>query len=180
MNETLSIKTANPNDENVAAIIDELSANLYRRFGSDGKNSFNDWIQNNPKYVFVIAEIGNEIVGCGAIRPISEKVGEVKRMFSKYPGMKIGQTILSYLETKARELGYEELILETRIQNEEAKRFYLKSNYKTIPNYGKYVNKPEAICFGKFLNQNYKTKISEYPTGKNEKTTSVDPSKRNG
>ncbi|HSD08249.1 GNAT family N-acetyltransferase [Flavobacterium sp.] len=154
MIQTLSIKIANPDDENVIVIIEELSANLYRRFGSDGRNSFNDWKQNNPKYIFVIAEIDNKIVGCGAIRPITEKVGEVKRMFSKYPGKKIGQTILSYLENKGREVGYEELVLETRIQNEEAKRFYLKSNYKTIANYGKYVDRPEAICFGKFLNQN--------------------------
>ncbi|KIQ18856.1 GCN5 family acetyltransferase [Flavobacterium sp. MEB061] len=146
----MSIKITNPN-EKVAAIIDELSGNLYLRFGSDGKNSFTDWQQNNSKYVFVVAEIKNEIVGCGAIRPISETVGEVKRMYSKYPRKKIGKTILAFLEDIASKSGYEELILETRIKNTEATQFYEKQNYKVIPNYGKYKDRPEAICFGKSL-----------------------------
>ena len=150
MTETISIKITNPN-EKVAAIIDELSANLYLRFGSDGKNSFTDWQQNDSKYIFVVAEINNEIVGCGAIRPISETVGEVKRMYSKYPRKKIGKTILAFLEDIALKSGYEELILETRIKNTEATQFYEKQNYKVIPNYGKYTDRPEAICFGKSL-----------------------------
>lgn len=150
MTETISIKITNPN-EKVAAIIDELSANLYLRFGSDGKNSFTDWQQNNSKYVFVVAEIKNEIVGCGAIRPISETVGEVKRMYSKYPRKKIGKTILAFLEDIASKSGYEELILETRIKNTEATKFYEKQDYKVIPNYGKYKDRPEAVCFGKSL-----------------------------
>ena len=150
MTETISIKITNPN-EKVAAIIDELSANLYLRFGSDGKDSFTDWQQNDSKYIFVVAEINNEIVGCGAIRPISETVGEVKRMYSKYPRKKIGRTILAFLEDIALKSGYEELILETRIKNTEATQFYEKQNYKVIPNYGKYKDRPEAICFGKSL-----------------------------
>ena len=150
MTEIISIKITNPN-EKVAAIIDELSANLYLRFGSDGKDSFTDWQHNNSKYVFVVAEINNEIVGCGAIRPISETVGEVKRMYSKYPRKKIGKTILAFLEDIASKSGYEELILETRIKNTEAMQFYEKQNYKVIPNYGKYKDRPEAICFGKSL-----------------------------
>ncbi|PKB17552.1 GNAT family N-acetyltransferase [Flavobacterium sp. 5] len=151
MTKTLSIKIANPNDEKAAAIIEELSANLYLRFGSDGKNSFTDWEYNNSKYVFVVAELNNEIVGCGAIRPISETIGEVKRMYSKLPRNKIGETILNFLEHHAIKIGYSELILETRLKNQEATQFYTKKEYKIIPNYGKYIDKPEAICFGKSL-----------------------------
>ncbi|MEO8532261.1 MAG: GNAT family N-acetyltransferase [Flavobacterium sp.] len=152
MSGNLSIKTANPKDEKVQAIIEELSENLYLRFGSDGKNSFTDWEQNNPRYVFAIAELDDKIVGCGAIRPISKKAGEVKRMYSKYPGKGVGKNILSFLENKAKERGYKELVLETRIKNEEAVAFYLKSGYTVISNYGKYKDRPEAICFGKLLN----------------------------
>lgn len=146
-----SIKTANPSDEKVAAIIEELSINLYLRFGSDGKNSFTDWQYNNPEFIFVIAEFEDEIVGCGAIRPTSNNTGEVKRMYSKFPGKKIGQTILAFLEEKAKTIGYTDLILETRIKNQEAIQFYQKQGYNTIPNYGKYIDRPEAICLGKSL-----------------------------
>lgn len=147
----LSIKISNPNDPSAHSIIEELSQNLYERFGSDGKSSFTDWEYNSPRYIFVIAELNAEIVGCGAIRPLTEKTGEVKRMFAKYPRKNIGQSILSFLEAKAKELNYEELVLETRVKNEEACSFYLKSNYIKIPNYGKYVNRLDAICFQKTL-----------------------------
>ncbi|MBF4517493.1 GNAT family N-acetyltransferase [Flavobacterium sp. ANB] len=150
MIESISIKITNP-DEKVAAIIDELSANLYLRFGSDGKNSFTDWQYENSKFVFVIAEIDNEIVGCGAIRPIDDTIGEVKRMYSKFPGKKIGQTILAFLEDKAKTIGFTDLVLETRIKNQDAIQFYQKQGYKVIQNYGKYSDRPEAICFGKSL-----------------------------
>jgi ribosomal protein S18 acetylase RimI-like enzyme len=147
----LAIKISNPNDPSAYSIIEELSQNLYERFGSDGKNSFTDWEYNNPKYLFVVAELDAEIVGCGAIRPLSDKTGEVKRMFAKYPRKNIGQSILSFLETKAKELNYEELVLETRVKNKEACSFYLNSSYIKIPNYGKYVNRLDAICFQKNL-----------------------------
>jgi len=154
MTQSISIKIVNPNNEKVLAITEELSENLYLRFGSDGKNSFQDWENENSKFVFVIAKINNEIVGCGAIRPIDENIGEVKRMYSKYPGKKIGQTILGFLENEAVNLGYANLVLETRVKNESAVHFYQKQGYKVIPNYGKYTDRPEAICLGKSLNQN--------------------------
>jgi N-acetylglutamate synthase-like GNAT family acetyltransferase len=151
MSENILIQTADPNDEKVQKIIDELSANLFARFGSDGKNSFIDWQINNPKFVFVIAEIENEIVGCGAIRPIEENIGEVKRMYSKFSGKKIGQSILDFLEEKAKTIGFKELVLETRVKNNQATQFYQKQGYKVTPNYGKYIDRPEAICFRKSL-----------------------------
>jgi len=154
MKELISIKIENPDDEKVLAITEELSENLYIRFGSDGKNSFQDWENENSKFVFVVAEINTEIVGCGAIRPIDTTTGEVKRMYAKYPGKKIGQTILDFLENKALNLGYTNLILETRVKNESAVQFYQKQGYKIIPNYGKYTDRPEAICLEKSLNQN--------------------------
>ncbi|PBJ13760.1 GNAT family N-acetyltransferase [Flavobacterium sp. ACN6] len=153
MTELISIKITNPNNEKVLGIVDELSANLYLRFGSDGKNSFTDWEYNNSNFVFVTAEIEDEIVGCGAIRPIDANAGEVKRMYSKYPGKKIGQTILAFLENKAKEIGYTNLVLETRLKNDMAIQFYQKQGYNVIPNYGKYIDRPEAICLGKSLNR---------------------------
>ncbi|MEP6805217.1 MAG: GNAT family N-acetyltransferase [Flavobacterium sp.] len=154
MTEPISIKIVNPDDEKVLAITEELSENLYLRFGSNGKNSFQDWQNNNSKFIFVIAQINDEIVGCGAIRPIDENTGEVKRMYSKFPGKKIGKTILLFLEEEAATLGYTDLVLETRLKNESAIQFYQKQGYKIIPNYGKYTDRPDAICLGKSLNQN--------------------------
>ncbi|WDF59012.1 GNAT family N-acetyltransferase [Flavobacterium sp. KACC 22758] len=151
MTEDISIKVINPDDEKATSILEELSSNLYLRFGSDGRNSFTDWQNNNAKFVFVTAELNNEIIGCGAIRPIEGNIGEVKRMYSKFRGKKIGQTILAFLEKEAKKIGFTELVLETRVKNLEAVEFYKKQQYNIIPNYGKYIDRPEAICFGKSL-----------------------------
>lgn len=151
MSLNFSIQIINPNDEKAISIIDELSENLFTRFGSDGRNSFTDWENDNLKFVFVTAEINTEIVGCGAIRPISENTGEIKRMYAKYAGKEIGKTILTFLENKAKQLNYTKLILETRLKNEQAVTFYKKQGYAIIPNYGKYINRPEAVCLGKSL-----------------------------
>ncbi|MBW1657812.1 GNAT family N-acetyltransferase [Flavobacterium quisquiliarum] len=151
MTENISIKITNPDSDEAFPILEELSANLHLRFGSDGRNSFTDWENNNESFVFVVAEMNNEIVGCGAVRPINKTIGEVKRMYSKFSRKKIGQTILTFLEKEAKKIGFTELVLETRVKNESAVHFYQKQQYKVIPNYGKYINRPEAICFGKTL-----------------------------
>lgn len=151
MTKNISIEIINPNNEKASSIIDELSSNLFVRFGSDGKNSFTDWENDNSKFVFAVAVQNDEIVGCGAIRPIDENVAEVKRMYSKLPRKRIGQMILSFLEEKAKIIGYANLVLETRLKNDEAVSFYQKQGYKVISNYGKYKDRPEAICFGKSL-----------------------------
>jgi len=147
----IEIIITTPNDENVIPLLEELSVNLGNRFGSDGKNSFQEWENMNSKFVFVKACKNFETIGCGAIRPITENIAELKRMFSKYYRKGIGEKVLNYLENKAKELEYKEIWLETRKLNQEACAFYLKNGYKKISNYGKYVGDEKAICFGKLI-----------------------------
>lgn len=146
---TLQIIETKPTDIEVQPLIEALSTELEKRFGSSGKNSFQDWEMKNRKFVFVKAFLANETVGCGAIRPISNKIAELKRMYSRYYRKGIGKQVLIYLENKAKELGYQEIWLETRKLNQEACNFYLKNGYKLITNFGKYAGNEEAICFGK-------------------------------
>lgn len=147
----MRIIETSPNDPEVQPLIEALSNNLESRFGSSGKNSFQNWEFDNSQYVFVKCIIENEVVGCGALRPLSNEIAEIKRMYSKYSRKGIGNQILSYLENKAMNLGFSKIYLETRKLNAEACSFYLKNNYDVIPNYGKYVNNNLAICFGKNL-----------------------------
>lgn len=145
------IEKTSPADIEVLPLIEMLSAELFRRFGSSGKDSFQDWDFANPKYIFLKAVSDKETVGCGAIRPLSEKIAEIKRMFAKYPRKNIGRAILQKLEENAQKLGFEEIWLETRADNEEACRFYQKNGYRKIENYGKYIGRKDAVCFGKKL-----------------------------
>lgn len=148
----MKIIEKSPNEIDAILLMDELSKNLESITSNSGKSSFNSNDVCIPRSLFVIAyDDEEEAVGCGCIRPINECVAEVKRMFAKTRAIGIGTEILFYLETQAQKLGYSALWLETRIINERAVSFYKNRGYYQIPNYGKYLNNPEAICFEKKL-----------------------------
>ena len=148
----MKIIEKNPNEPDAIFLMEELSETLEIITGASGKNSFNSEDVCVPRSLFVIAyDKKDEAVGCGAIRPIDENIAEVKRMFAKVKTKGVGTQILSYLEMKAKKLGYSSLWLETRLINERAVSFYRRRGYSEIPNYGKYINNLEAICFEKKL-----------------------------
>ncbi|MGN0977275.1 MAG: GNAT family N-acetyltransferase [Faecousia sp.] len=55
------------------------------------------------------------------------------------------------LEEKALEFGYRQLLLETRVQNVHAIRFYESCGYVRCDSYGVYQGKKNACCFSKNL-----------------------------
>lgn len=141
-----------PNIQDAIELMEELSKSLETITGNSGKGSFDANDVCVPRSLFVIAyDEEGKAIGCGAIRPINEDIAEVKRMFAKTKGIGVGSEILHYLEEQAQKLGYSALWLETRLINERAVAFYEKRGYYRISNYGKYVNRSEAVCFEKKL-----------------------------
>jgi GNAT superfamily N-acetyltransferase len=101
----------------------------------------------------VIAYLGEEPVGCGAIKPYDNHTMEVKRMFvpPEHRGKSIASLVLAELEKWAIELNYDSTILETGIKQPEAIRLYEKNKYSLIPNYGQYIGVESSVCFQKEL-----------------------------
>ena len=110
---------------------------------------------NNPesiKHVLVLYD-GDTPVSCGAIREHSEGTAEVKRMYTKpeFRGKGYGKLILKELEEWARELNYENLILETAINLKPAVGLYTNHGFTKIPNYGQYEKVETSVCFKKVI-----------------------------
>ncbi len=147
--------TITPEDPTSAVscqLMDELSAILTGITGDSGRSSFDPNDVRVPKALFVVARNeGGQAIGCGAFRPLREGIAEIKRMYSRPGSAGVGSTILAYLETEAASMGYKALWLETRLVNERAVRFYERRGYSRIPNYGKYIGNPKAVCFEKRL-----------------------------
>lgn len=101
----------------------------------------------------VVAYLDNRAVGCGAIKPYSGKIIEIKRMFvlPDCRGQGIAGTVLAELERWAAELCFAEAILETGKKQPEAIRLYEKSGYSLIPNYGQYQGIENSVCMSKRL-----------------------------
>ena len=103
----------------------------------------------------VIGYLNDIPVGCGAFRIIDTLTVEIKRMMV-IPGSRgsgIAGMILNELEIWAVEKGFSRSVLETGIKQPEAIRFYSKSGYSTIDNYGPYVGNTNSICMGKKMIQ---------------------------
>jgi len=148
----MRIEAADPSAPLVLSLLDQLSDTLTFITGDSGRASFNPADVAVHGALFAVAyDSDGTPVGCGAYRPLCEEIAEVKRMFAA-PGSKgVGAAILAFLEQNAAADGYRELWLETRLVNDRAVRFYEKHGYSRIPNFGKYVGRPEAVCLGKAL-----------------------------
>ncbi len=147
----LIIQKSSPDSLDAKPLIEALSAALQTITGDNGKASFADHDVLHPRAVFLVASNNGEAVGCGGLRPITEEVCEIKRMYAKYSGRGIGSAILKTLEQQAIECDYREIWLETRKVNTAAVAFYLRHGYRERPNYGRYIGRNEAVCFEKAL-----------------------------
>jgi N-acetylglutamate synthase-like GNAT family acetyltransferase len=148
---SIIIEKEDINSAEAGKLIDELSDELCNITGNSGRSSFHNSDIVNQRSIFVVAKKDGKAVGCGAFREISEDTAEIKRMYTRIKSQGIGKSILKYLEAKAKEYGYSRIVLETRICNENAVKFYQNNNYRQINNYGKYENRLEAICFEKMI-----------------------------
>ncbi|MEM6160957.1 GNAT family N-acetyltransferase [Erwinia sp. P6884] len=150
----ISIEKSNPLLPESQALIEQLSAELAGITGDNGKRHFDSAEMRSGRALWVVARDKNgAAIGCGGLRPLSQEIAELKRMFSvrSLPG--IGTALVNFLENSARALGYSEIWLETRRINIGAVAFYQKQGYREIANYGPYVGWEEAICFCKKLDR---------------------------
>ena len=96
---------------------------------SDLDNIEDVYINNHGD--FLVGIQGDEIVVIGAIRKVSATCGEIKRIRVRRECQRqgYGQTILLKLIERARELGYQELILDTSLYNPPAQQLFQKCGF---------------------------------------------------
>lgn len=161
MESNIKIRQENISSTDAIALLNELACELEHITGSSGNASFDVADVSDPRARFVVArDSSGSAVGCGAIRPMEDNVAEIKRVYARVKHAGIGAAILRYLEQEAAAIGFRTLRLETRAINRSAVDFYLRSHYRIIPNFGKYVGHTEAICFEKTLISSDKTENS--------------------
>ncbi|GGD05448.1 hypothetical protein GCM10011335_05440 [Aureimonas glaciei] len=134
------------------ALLAALSRALAALTGASGEASFDVGDVRGEGGLFVVArDAAGTPLGCGAYRRLEPGVAELKRMYAVPGNRGVGQALLDFLETRAREDGYAALWLETRRVNAHAVGFYRRHGYRPIDNYGRYVGRAETMCFAKSL-----------------------------
>ena len=101
----------------------------------------------------LVGYLDNELVVCGAIKPIGEDSMEIKRMYTVKAarGKGLASCLLLELEKWASELGKNFCLLETGKRQQDAVSLYKKNGYKIVPNYGQYIGVENSVCFRKKL-----------------------------
>jgi len=148
----IKIARTNSDDQDFIKLVKQLDDYLAELDGEE--HAFYNQLNKIDKLKHVIVAYENsEPVGCGAMREYSPEKMEVKRMYTlpEHRGKGIATTILTELETWAAELSYTKCVLETGKRQPEAIGLYKKNGYTIIPNYGKYVQMDNSVCFEKEL-----------------------------
>jgi len=148
----IQLKRTDSSNQDFISLVKELDAYLKITDGDehDFYNQFNGI--ENLKHT-IVAYKDNQAVGCGAFKQYDDDSVEVKRMYlkPKHRGSGIASEILKALEDWAKEIGYQRTVLETGTRQVEAVKFYHKSGYQRIPNYGQYAQMENSNCFEKEL-----------------------------
>lgn len=102
--------------------------------------------------IFLVARIGEEALGCGALRRWNDREAELKRMYvaDAARGRGIGRALLEALEAEARRLGVTRMVLETGIRQTAAEQLYRGAGYVVVPTFPQYES-PIALCMAKML-----------------------------
>ena len=148
----LHLKRTTSDDKDFQSLVKHLDKYLAIIDGDE--HAFYDQFNKSALLKEVIVCFDNELpVACGALKPFSNEAVEIKRMYvlQEYRGLGVAQLALKALENWAAELGFTKCVLETGKRMPDAIRFYTKSGYQSIPNYGQYIGMENSVCFDKSL-----------------------------
>lgn len=106
-----------------------------------------------PKGALLLARAGNGAArGCIALRPLSEGVCEMKRLYVRPEarGTGLGKALVAAIIDAAAQRGYREIKLDTLSQLKEALALYRGFGFEPIPPYGDHPYEG-TLCFGRKL-----------------------------
>jgi putative acetyltransferase len=151
----LCIEPIDPRHAEVAPLVRDLTAELFERYDGedDGTGNFRPEDVLVPGAGFFVGRVGGVAVACGAFKPLSPGIAELKRFFvaPAHRGRGYGALLLAELERRAAAAGYHTIRLETGTRQPESIRLYERAGYRQIPNFDPHVHSVWSVCYEKSL-----------------------------
>ena len=141
----------NGTDPQFVELTRELDAFLAEQNGCS-QSAFSPYNAVDESTEAVIVYDGVTPVACGALRLHDLTTGEIKRMYVRplYRHNGLATQVLAALETRAAEMGCENLVLETNPKFTSAVALYRRLGFQTIEPYGPYRTLC-SLCLGKAI-----------------------------
>jgi DNA-binding MarR family transcriptional regulator/GNAT superfamily N-acetyltransferase len=134
----VKVAREDPNSADARWCLDEYFRELAARFetGFDPAkdNSVRGDDMTPPAGFFIVARIDGDPVGCGALKRVDKRAGEIKRVWTtpSARGLGVARRMLRTLETTARDIGMKALRLDTNRALKEARALYRKEGYQEV------------------------------------------------
>ena len=124
--ETVSVVSVFANASEAVELMQELDADLGRRYPGARIHGLRPDESRDPRLVFLVAFARGGPIACAALRELEPEVGEVKRMFVRpgWRGRGVARRLLAELESRAAGRGLLRMRLETGRQQPEAIALY--------------------------------------------------------
>lgn len=147
----MNIKTDNVTHPAVIALLDEHLRDMFAASPPESVHALDHDELRAPDVTFWTAWDGDELLGCGALKELDERHGEIKAMRTSRNQLRKGvaAAMLEHIVATARERGYERLSLETGSGGpfEAALRFYESQGFRYCEPFADYVPDP----FSRFM-----------------------------
>ncbi|WP_166846546.1 helix-turn-helix domain-containing GNAT family N-acetyltransferase [Isoptericola sp. BMS4] len=138
---TVTLEQVSPTSDEARAAVAAYVAELDERFpgGFDASGAVDADAERlaPPTGAFVVATSDGAPVACGGVQALGDGVGEIKRMWV-HPGWRgagLGSRLLRHLEGVCRDLGYDEVRMDTNGSLVEAVAMYERAGYRRIARY---------------------------------------------
>lgn len=160
MTDALRIRPERPDHPQVQAMLAALDTYLASLYEPEDNYILDVQALLQPEIDFLVAELGDELVGCGATRRMPGErdtagrgYGEIKRMYVRPErrGCRIAEHLLGTLEARLRADGVFLALLETGCDQTEAVRLYQRCGYALRGPFGGYPDNGLSLFMQKHL-----------------------------
>jgi GNAT superfamily N-acetyltransferase len=135
----------------VQTLVQEMADDLAHFYGPGSYPQQDPSRWSPPHGDVLVAYLDRVPAACGGLIRFDDRTAELKRMFTRpqYRRRGLASELLTALEHRARQLGYQRVVLETGVPQVQARALYEKAGYTRIPCWCPHDTDPTSVCFGR-------------------------------